>query len=131
MNGGVDSAGNISQEESSGESTKEICAVTSIICKRKYVNWEKARVDNLPTSANRAQHEKEVFEYLIEWEDNKKTWEQNKNLASIKERVKQFNLDAELRLKEKDPRARNQEIQRKRMLKMQNKGSFEKKNQIK
>ena len=68
---------------------------------------------------------------MIEWEDNKKTWEKNKNLASIKERVKQFNLDAEQRVKEKDPRARNQEIQRKRMLKMQNKGSFEKKNQIK
>lgn len=102
MNGVVDTTRNKSQEESSGKSTKEICAVKTIICKRKYVDWaEKVRLDNLPTSANRADHKKDVFEYLIEWKDNKKTWEKKENLASIKEKVKKFDLDEERQMKEK------------------------------
>ena len=121
------SAGN----SSDGDARREICAVQGIICKRKFVDWATEKIDKPVTSANR-EKEEEKYEYLVQWQDEEGlTWEPRENLASVREMVRKFDVDAAEKEKLRDKRLLNIELQRKRSRKLHLKGSFEKKNKIK
>lgn len=84
--------------DNSQESTavRQIRTVKQILTKRKFIDWTKANPDVNCSSMKKGANVS-PYEYLIQWETESEedegmlTWEPEVNLASIKDRLRNFN----------------------------------------
>ena len=123
----MQSAGN--SQDGSENLEKEIATVASILCKRKCIDWAKAKALTADIRPNRGGDDWPI-EYLILWEDGIQTWELLPNLLNVKDMLRNFDDSRREEEIEKEQKMSKFNFLRKRSRKALSKGSFEKKHRI-